>query len=228
MTRRLATTTLLLLLALGTVPDQATAATGPTVDQLVQGIQAYYKSKTDITVDFHQVIVKPATGRKLKARGTIYYKHPNRFYWYQLRPDKLHYVSDGTVFWKYQPDQNSAEKFLLKSTQLLYTIRLFFGQGDLKKGHKLSVGRRESDGAATLTLVPIDQRVYKKLTLIVDPKSFAIRETMLVDPDDNTNRIRYQRVRFDPIPASRFRFSPESGVNVRDFTKPRRETPKKS
>ncbi|MCA9520382.1 MAG: hypothetical protein KC609_05400, partial [Myxococcales bacterium] len=62
---RLTVSTMLgVLLALNAVAHPAWAADGVTLDQLVAGIQNHYKSKSDITVDFRQVIVKPATGRK--------------------------------------------------------------------------------------------------------------------------------------------------------------------
>lgn len=190
-----------------------------TADELITRVQRTYQAKRDITVRFKQVITKPATGRQIKSRGRILYQHPNRFLWHQQRPDVVKYISDGKTLWHVQPTQNSAEKLMLKRTRLFATLRLFFGKGDLKKDHQVSLGRVEQ--GPTLVLVPKVKNLYKELTLVIDLRTNTIIETRMVDPGDNRFRAIYSKIDFSPIASSSFAFKPDPGMNVRDLSKPR-------
>ena len=213
----------LALLVAAATPSSARAQAAPaapatlTLDQTVDGLQKKYETVTDFKADFKQVVQQKHIPRPLKKRGTVYFKKPGMMRWDYKQPDKVLYVSDGETLWSYQPADKLVYKLRVKDSELYSALKFLFGQGNLRAEFVLS-SLEPRDGNLGIRLDPKGpQTHYKHLELYVDPTTFEIRETVLVDPLDNVSRISFEAPVYDPLKEAGFKFTPPSGVRVEDL-----------
>ena len=205
-----------LILSGTTTPDAV------TLDQAVNGLQAKYETVTDFKATFKQVVKRKHLPRPLKKQGTVYFKKPGMMRWDYAQPDRVYYVSDGEILWSYQPADKLVHKLRVKDSELYSALGFLFGQGDLRKEFNLALGDA-ADGLVALTLTPkIKQSNYKILTLRLDPTSWEIRVTELVDPLDNVSTVTFIDPSYDTLKESGFKFTPPKGVQVEDLQAQRR------
>ena len=137
--------------------------------------------------------------------------------WDYAQPDRIYYVSDGEVLWSYQPADKLVHKLRVKDSELYSALNFLFGQGDIRKEFNLAFGASR-DGLVALTLTPkVSQSNYKTLTLHLDPATWEIRTTELVDPLDNVSTVSFVDPSYDVLKISGFKFTPPKGVRVEDL-----------
>ncbi len=210
-----------LLVALpGRAPAQPAVAAVPSVEQLVDGVQARYEKVTDFKANFRQVVKRKHLPRPLNKRGMVYFKKPGMMRWDYTQPEKVYYVSDGSILWSYQAEDKLAYKMNVKESELYGSLKFLFGQGNLRGEFNIARGKAEG-GTVALELTPkVAQSNYKKLVLLVDPKTFEIRETELVDPLDNVSRVTFENIKYETLDPKGFKFEPPKGVRVQDLQSP--------
>jgi outer membrane lipoprotein carrier protein len=188
---------------------------------LAARIQKVYEDHKDFAAEFTQEVQRPhLPDRPLKKRGRVYFKKPGLMRWDYLEPDKVYYVSDGELLWNYIPESALVYKLIIKDSELFWALRFLYGEGDLSKDFSLSTGKPER-GLKRLILKPnTGEHNFKRIELLIDPKSFEIKETIVVDPADNTSRVIFGKVSYKSLPDKNFRFKPPKGVRVEDLSKP--------
>ncbi len=198
----------------------AVAADGPPLDQVIDGVQSRYASVTDFKASFKQVVTRKHLPRPLKKQGTVYFKKPGMMRWDYAQPDRVYYISDGHVLWSYQPDDKVVHKLRVRDSELYSALNFLFGQGDLRSEFTIKLGEGR-DGLVALVLTPkVNQTNYKSLTLHVDPSSWDIKVTELVDPLDNVSAVTFTSPDYTPLKPAGFKFSPPEGVRVEDLQAP--------
>lgn len=209
-------TALLVALVLG--PGAAPAPPpAVTVDQAVDGVEARYAKVTDFKASFRQTVTRKALPRPRKHRGMVYFKKPGMMRWDYTQPEKTYYISDGEVLWSYTPEDRVVYKVPVKDSELYGALKFLFGQGKLRQEFDVTLGA-PSGGLVTLDLAPkVKQSNYKRLSLRVDPTTFEIRETELVDPLDNVSRVTFEAPQYEELNAKAFKFTPPAGVRVQDL-----------
>ena len=197
-----------------TVPASAESI---TLDQAVNGLQGTYEKVTDFKATFKQVVQRKHLPRPLKKQGSVYFKKPGMMRWDYAQPDRLYYISDGETLWSYQPEDKLVHKLRVKESELYSTLKFLFGQGDVRSEFKVRLGEAQ-EGRVALVLTPkVNQSNYKTLTLHLDPKTWEIRETVLIDPLDNVSRVTFIDPSYDTLKAEGFKFTPPKGVRVEDL-----------
>jgi outer membrane lipoprotein carrier protein len=200
-----------LLLSGTTTPDT------PTLDQAVNGLQTKYETVTDFKATFKQVVKRKHLPRPLKKQGTVYFKKPGMMRWDYAQPDRIYYVSDGEVLWSYQPADKLVHKMRVKDSELYSALNFLFGQGNLREEFNIALGGVH-DGLVALKLTPkVNQSNYKLLTLHLDPSTWEIRVTELVDPLDNVSTVSFVDPTYDTLKIDGFKFTPPEGVRVEDL-----------
>jgi outer membrane lipoprotein carrier protein len=200
-----------LLLSGTTTPDT------PTLDQVVNGLQTKYETVTDFKATFKQVVKRKHLPRPLKKQGTVYFKKPGMMRWDYAQPDRIYYVSDGEVLWSYQPADKLVHKLRVKDSELYSALNFLFGQGNLREEFTIALGGVH-DGLVALKLTPkVNQSNYKLLTLHLDPSTWEIRVTELVDPLDNVSTVSFIDPTYDTLKVDGFKFTPPKGVRVEDL-----------
>ena len=213
---------LIVSLALSGASDPKTI----TLEQAIDGLQTKYEPVTDFKASFKQVVQRKHLPRPLKKQGTVYFKKPGMMRWDYAQPDRVYYVSDGEVLWAYQPADKIVHKMRVKESELYSALNFLFGQGNLRKEFNITHGGVQ-DGLIALKLKPkVAQNNYKTLTLRLDPKSWEIRVTELIDPLDNVSTVSFIDPVYEPLKLEGFKFTPPKGVRVEDLqTRQRGKTP---
>ena len=188
-----------------------------TLDQAVEGLQKKYETVTDFKATFKQVVKRKHLPRPLKKQGTVYFKKPGMMRWDYAQPDRVYYVSDGEVLWSYQPADKLVHKLRVTDSELYSALKFLFGQGNLRKEFQIAHGGMKG-GLVALALTPkVNQSNYKTLTLHLDPKTWEIRVTELVDPLDNVSTVTFIDPVYDELKLAGFKFTPPKGVRVEDL-----------
>ncbi len=206
-----------------TVGAKAPAPTAASLDldQLIDGVEAFYAKVTDFKASFKQVVIRNHLPRPLKKSGTVYFKTPGMMRWDYTQPDKVYYISDGKILWSYQPADRLVYKLRIQDGPLYNALKFLFGQGNLRKDFHTVLGKPDG-GQAALVLTPkvgggVAPSNFKSLTLFVDPATFRIVRTALVDPLGNVSRISFQNPTYKPLKAKGFQFTPPAGVRIEDM-----------
>ncbi len=179
------------------IPATAGAQDATTPEQVAKNIQAFYKSTKDFQAKFEQTYSDVAAGEEKKSYGRVYFKTPGKMRWdyyagkASKKRDKI-YVSDGKIFWIYEPEFQQVFKQCLADSQLPTSLRFLMGQGDLLGEFNVSFAKKSSAEAPILKLVPKKPTAkYKELEFKVDPKTFQVVRTRIFDPYGNMNTIEF-------------------------------------
>jgi len=186
-------------------------------DGILAKVQAFYERTTDYHASFRQV-VRTATPRRTFTRsGQVFFKRPGMMRWDYKVPDEVYYVSDGKDLWSYDVEEGVAYRLRIDQSNLAQAIKFLAAPAELAREFDVKELPPESSGLVPLVMVPKGaQSNFRSVTLFVDPTTGETRETEVIDPMGNVSRIRFEAASFDPLPASRFVFTPPAGVRVQE------------
>ncbi|MDZ4695320.1 MAG: outer membrane lipoprotein chaperone LolA [Deltaproteobacteria bacterium] len=207
------------------VPGLVAPASGRLALSDVMGrVQKYYDITKSYTALFEQSQLNAAFGRTRRASGEVLFKKPGRMRWNYKTPDNKTFVSNGSVLWLYEPVDKQAFKQDLKGSQLPAALAFLMGKGklsddfDVAFADKISYGRPEDYRLSLRPRVPQSQ--YKSIYFIVDPTTFHVRQSVLVDAQGNINDITFKDAKVNPkLLDTTFEWKPPQGVRVIDAAK---------
>jgi outer membrane lipoprotein carrier protein len=214
-------------LALAGGPAGASAArpAQPPLDLgvVVGRMQKRYEQAVDFKAKFSQSLTNPTFGRNNVSTGELLVKKPGRMRWNYEKPEKKMYLSTGQVLWMYEPDEKQAVKQDLKGSQLPAAVSFLMGKGKLTDEFEISFAKDIPFGTPTeyrLQLRPRQpQSMYKSIYFVVDPESFLVKQSVLIDAQGLVNAITFfDTVVNSKIPDATFKWSPPAGVRVIDPT----------
>ena len=219
----------LALFVLTALAGDAPVATPPArlaVPAVVERVQKKYDGAADFRASFNQTLTNGTFKRRSSSTGEVLLKKPGRMRWNYKTPETKTYVSDGDVLWLYEPEDKQAFKQELKGSQLPAALAFLTGKGKLADEFDIALAKDPPVGTSrdyVLALSPRQpQAQVKSLLFVVDPDSFFVRETFIVDAQGNTNDILFTDVKINVrLPESTFHFTPPAGVRVVDTNKMR-------
>lgn len=217
----------LALFVLTALAADAPVATPPArlaVPAVVERVQKKYDGAADFRASFNQTLTNATFKRRSSSTGEVLLKKPGRMRWNYKTPETKTYVSDGDVLWLYEPEDRQAFKQELKGSQLPAALAFLTGKGKLADEFDIALAKDPPVGTSrdyVLALSPRQpQAQVKSLLFVVDPDSFFVRETFIVDAQGNTNDILFTDVKINVrLPESTFHFTPPAGVRVVDTNK---------
>jgi outer membrane lipoprotein carrier protein len=183
---------LILLSLLGPAIAKAPPVLSP--DQVVQKVQAYYSGTQKLAADFRQEYTNTTFGRASISDGRVYVAKPGKMRWDYSKPDKKYFISDGTTLWVYEPDSKQAFEQSLKDQILPVAVTFLYGKGDLAAEFTaaLDPGKYGGGDDLVLRLTPKQPSAqYKQLWLVVDPKDFHVKESVIQEASDNVNHFTF-------------------------------------
>jgi outer membrane lipoprotein carrier protein len=213
------------LLFAAAVAAPAPAAPLPLAD-VVARVQKNYDGAQSYKAKFEQSQLNATFGRTTKSSGDVTFKKPGRMRWDYALPEKKMFVSSGDVLWLFEPEDKQAFRQELKQSQLPAALAFLMGKGrladqfNIELAPKLEYGR---PGDYRLSLKPKQpQSTYKAIYFVVDPASFQVRETVLVDSQGNVNDVTFKDMVFNlKVADTLFQWKPPAGVRVIDAAKAR-------
>jgi outer membrane lipoprotein carrier protein len=227
------TAALLLTLLRATAPPPPAAVTAPAAVRtsarldlrvVVERVQKRYDAASDFRAHFSQTLTNPTFKRKSALAGEVLLKKPGKMRWNYQTPDVKMYLADGAHLWLYEPEDKQAFKQELKSSQLPTALAFLTGKGKLTDEFEIAFSSQRGWGTArdyVLSLHPRQaQPQVKEITFVVDPDSFLVRESVLVDGQGNVNDMIFSDIKIGTgLPDSTFRWSPPAGIRVIDTAK---------
>jgi outer membrane lipoprotein carrier protein len=191
---------------------------------VVERVQKRYDAASDFRAHFSQTLTNPTFKRKSALSGEVLLKKPGKMRWNYQTPDVKMYLADGAHLWLYEPEDKQAFKQELKSSQLPTALAFLTGKGKLSEEFEIAFSSQPAWGTArdyVLALHPRQaQPQVKEITFVVDPETFLVRESVLVDGQGNINDMLFSDIKIGTgLSDSTFRWSPPSGVRVIDTAK---------
>jgi len=204
--------------AAGTVAP-ASSAERPPLPQIVDRIQKLYEGTQNLKARFSQTL-QTAMGKR-QASGVLRLKKPGKMRWDYEKPEKKLFVTDGSILWMYEPEDEQAFRQPLNSSQLPAQVSFLFGKGRLSDEFEISYLDGQKLGTAgdlVLKLVPKKATAqYKHLFFVVDSKTGMVKETVLFDQQGGSNHIVFSAIETNvkaDIDDSRFAFTPPPNTKI--------------
>lgn len=191
-------------------------APAPAIDAVLAGIQQFYADAQDLKAQFTQTYTFVIHDKTRVSAGTVFFKKPGKMRWDYKTPVAKLFVSDGETLWVYEPEHNQVFKRRLADAQLPVALSFMSGQGKLSETFDGEIVPTSKGDAITVALKPKkSEGHYRSLRLEVDPQTFAVRASTVVDPQGNTNRLVFADVKTNGgLPDAGFQFTPKAGVRI--------------
>ncbi len=190
-----------------------------SASEMLDRIQEFYETTEDYQASFNQVYKNKLYNETKKSSGKVYIKRPGKMRWEYKKPNEKLFVSDGKVLWVYEAEANQVFKQDLASSELPTAIAFLMGKGDMKKDYKYKHVENEKaakKGLVVIELVPKKATTqYKKLLFMVDEASSGVKRTIIVDHSDNTNSMRFEKVKTNQgLKSKKFTFKMPKGATL--------------
>ncbi len=202
----------------------AAPSQGLPLGDVVAKVQKHYDGTQSYKAEFEQAQLNATFGRTTRSSGEVLFKKPGRMRWNYSKPEPKTFVSNGDVLWLYEPEDKQAFKQDLKGSQLPAALAFLMGKGrlddqfNIEFAPKLAYGR---PGDYRLSLKPKQaQSSYKAIYFIVDPETFHVRQTVLIDSQGNINDVTFTNMQMNSkLADATFQWKPPAGVRVIDAAK---------
>lgn len=190
-----------------------------SADALARAVQAHYQQVRDFTASFEQAYVGGTLKRRSVERGTVAIGKPGRMRWDYVAPEKKLFVSDGTRMYFYVPADKQVRVSAMPEAGRVPTPILFLaGRGDLLRDFTVEEVAPPAGTTASraLKLRPVrPEPEYDTLTLVVDARTYAMRQLIVVDGQGGTSTFSFANLRENVgVAASLFVFTMPKGVDV--------------
>jgi outer membrane lipoprotein carrier protein len=219
--------TALLLLALapaaptssGTLDTRAAAPGRLPIPTVVDKMQKNYDQAKDFKAAFSQKYTNVAFNRTKVSTGQLTFKKPGRMRWDYDPPEPKMFLSTGQLLWMYEPEDKQAFQQDLKQSQLPAALSFLLGKGRLGDEFEIIDAGAVPYGTASdyrLSLKPKQpQATYKSIYFIVDPRTFYVTESVLVNAQGDVNDITFSNLKVNSkVADATFKWVPPAGTKV--------------
>lgn len=206
----------------------------PSLDVVLDKMQAFYLSIQDFKGKFKQEYVDTLYNRRRIQFGYVYVKKPGMMRWNYAYPEKKSFIADGKNLWVYEPEDNQAFQNPLSTDTLSSGLLFLFGKGDLKKEFIVSYAEsplipnkgapptptKDAAIASKSLLIKLAPKLpspqYTYLLLNVSSDDFSVTESIVIG-NHSRNHFYFSKVDVNThIPAKLFAFKPPPGTRVID------------
>jgi outer membrane lipoprotein carrier protein len=201
----------------------------PAVKKIVDSMQGFYERNRDFEAHFDQSYHYTSINRTQKSSGTVVIRKARKLAkgevlapamrWDYQTPDPKSIVVTGSAVYMYDPGAQQFTKAAMDKDQLSASVTFLWGQGKL--ADEFYITRDSTQPGLSLLLVPKkpDSR-FDRIFMQVDPKTYAVVGTTVVDPDGSQNHMDFSQVKTDQsVPDERFTLHPPADTQVIDMTK---------
>jgi outer membrane lipoprotein carrier protein len=163
--------------------------------QILEKLQARYEAIKDFRADFVQTSLVASLGREEVTGGSVVVKRPGRMRWTYREPEPRVIVLDRETLRIYSPGDRQLQIASVASGAISPTA-LSFLLGDAVLGNifdavRITESKRDEMG---LRLKPREDSGFEILELWLDPSSYQLRESLVVDLFGNRTLVRFQGV----------------------------------
>jgi outer membrane lipoprotein carrier protein len=192
----------------------------PAADVVLK-VQAYYNGITRLQSDFRQEYTNTVYGRSSTSDGKLYIAKPGKMRWDYTKPNKTHYISDGTTLWVYEEAAAQAYKLSLSTVLLPVAVTFLYGNGNLSAAFNVALdpGKYGAKHDYCIKLTPMQPSAqYQNLWLVVDPADYHVKESIILEASGNVNHFTFSGIesnsKASKVKDSLYKFKPPAGVKV--------------
>jgi outer membrane lipoprotein carrier protein len=212
--------TLLVSLALSAslAPVSAPTSMDPAVKRAVDQMQRFYEETKDYDAKFRQSYSYKNFAHKTEASGRVrFMKAGASMRWDYQKPSEKIFVVAGNKVYAYDKEAKQLTISGMNTERLSASITFLWGQGKLEREFNIAKATRVDlkDGIA-LELVPkLPDPRFQRIFFLLDPKSFAVKETVVVDPDGSENHMVFTDSKTNTgIGTDAFKLNPPADTQI--------------
>ncbi len=173
----------------------------PAAADLAARIQAHYATVRDFTADFTLTQTTSLLPRPVVERGELKVKKPGRMKWTYSSAEKKVFVSDGSQFYSYLPQDRLVDVRRLPTGDDTSMGLLFLaGRANLARDFTPTMPSDQPAGEWRLVLKPkSNQADFQSLTLEVDRTSLALRGFTVLETQGGVSKFRLTNLKENRI-----------------------------
>ncbi|PIE33228.1 hypothetical protein CSA56_12980 [candidate division KSB3 bacterium] len=189
----------------------------PTLDTIIDRVQAEYERTQDIYATFTQISRLRSLPAPKQSEGIVYFKKPGKMRWEYTNPEQQLLVSDGKTMWFYVTEDSQV---IVQNAEDAYGSRtpvtFLSGMGKLQNDFYMKLLPAGENGEYKLELLPKQpQPELAKLILSVDPNAYRIIHTAVYDPYGNITDVFLHNIETNTTPPDDlFSLAIPDGVDV--------------
>ena len=194
------------------------ASSAPVSEADLRNLLASIRQNRITQADFQEQRVIHLMKKPILSSGKVWFQSPNKFRREVTGNSPSLTVSDGRQLWIYYPNFKSAERYPLgKGSPLDSTVAAInssLNLEDVESNFQITAAKVEN--GYELRLMPRAasmKRVFQKLDLRINDRLRVERTDMLL-PNGDRIVTTYSNQTREPVPASKFEFTPPVGTEV--------------
>lgn len=182
-------------------PASVELAQAPSLEDVVLGMQRKYEGTTDFSATFTQQYTYTVLKRTQESQGTVLFKKPGLMRWDYSTPEaKTFAVADGKLTIWQKDDHTVMVDHCFKQDGLTASVSFLWGAGKITEQFDVAwfPGQFGAKTDHHLQLTPKQPNtVFVRMILVVDPKSYEVKQSILVDPQGNVNRFLFSDLKLN-------------------------------
>lgn len=167
-------------------------------EQVVQKLEARFKSISTLRADFQQFYYSPLTREPAAGRGQVFIRRPDRMRWEYTEPEKQIFLLKDGQFWLYFPeDRQLIKNAHTREVQESEILGLLAGNFSLSQRYRIEFSSFPGEGKNTyqLRLEPHEEGQFSHIFLEIDGQTWLITRAIFFEPDGGKLEYRFNRVR---------------------------------
>jgi len=182
---------------------------------VVANVDAFYQGLAQCTASFSQTVANPTFGKTTTSTGKLYLR-PGKMRWDYAGKSKKskgkNVVANGKTLWVVDHENLQIIKRSLKGNALPAAVTFLYGKGSLAKSFTSKLDTSGTYGVLVLELTPKQANTaYATLYLVVDPTTYAVNESVIIDAAGVTSHFRFSGHDYATvIPNKTFKVRPKA------------------
>jgi outer membrane lipoprotein carrier protein len=186
-----------------------------TPAETLANVAAAYKKPQHFRAKFKQTVTYALTGKPTVSTGDVYLSKPDklRFDYFKDKKADKHFIFDGKTLWVVEHEKTQIIKQSAKGSALPAAMGFFTNAGSLAKDFTITAAPSDKlvPGAIVLALSPKQPSAqYKELYFVVDPTSWLVTRTTVVNSSGDSNTIEFSDVTNKDVAARTYQFDPKT------------------
>ncbi|MBL92874.1 MAG: hypothetical protein CMH56_13805 [Myxococcales bacterium] len=192
------------------------------LEKVLTGLQKTYENTSTFSAQFSQSYTNSLLKKTDKSAGQVSFQKPGKMRWDYTKPEPKSFLISGSNLWIHQPkDHLAMVNKCFKQDSLTTSISFLWGAGNLRETFNVSFfkGQFGKKRDHNLLLIPKETNtIFAKLILVVDPDSYLVKQSILIDHQGNINRFYFSKSKTnEEFLQDHFSFRPPSGTHVSDL-----------
>jgi len=195
------------------------ADTEDEAGKMLDAVQKHYDGVRDLRASFEQTSFSVALGTETRSNGQVTVERPGKMRWEYAAPDGRVIVLDKDSIRIWNPEEKQLQIAALSAGNVSPTaLGFLLGQAVLRDTFSAELILAPTRAERGLRLRPKIDGGFEALELWVDPKTYQLRESVVLDLFGNRTRVRLDGIRENSgVKSAEFEFAAPEGAEVVDL-----------